>query len=104
MSDYKVIFDELKWESPFDGVRFKRHIFGKKQIRLIEYRKEFVEPDWCTKGHTGYVIDGEIEINFNGKTLQYKNGDAIIIPPGSDSKHKATILSETARVYLVEDI
>lgn len=104
MSDYKINFDDLKWESPLAGVRFKRYISGKKQIRFIEYRREFVEPDWCTKGHIGYVIKGEIEIDFNGTIIKYKSGDAIVIPAGENSKHKAGIISEIATVYLVEDI
>lgn len=104
MSDYKINFDSLELESPLKGVKFKRYISGKKQFRFIEYKKEFIEPDWCTKGHTGYVIEGELEIDFNGIIIKYKSGDAINIPSGDNNKHKAKIISEIAYVFLVEDI
>ena len=104
MPDYKIDFDLLKWESPIAGLRFKRYISGGKQVRYVEYSSEFVEPDWCTKGHVGYVIAGEIEIDFNGNVVRYKSGDAIFIPAGDDNRHKARIISEVAKVFLVEDV
>jgi len=104
MLKYKIDFDSIEWESPMKGVRFKRHAFGNRQVRLVEYEKEFVEPEWCVKGHNGYVINGEIEIDFNGNAVRYSSGDGICIPPGEDNKHRATIMSERATVFLVEDI
>ena len=86
------------------GVRFKRYTAGNKQLRLVEYTHDFVEPDWCVKGHTGYVIDGEFEIDFHGTFVRYHTGDAILIPPGAENRHKAKILSPTAAVFLSEDL
>ncbi|MBN2444001.1 MAG: cupin domain-containing protein [Spirochaetales bacterium] len=102
MEKYKVVFDSLNWNTPLPGVRYKIYKYKNKQMRLVEYSKEFIEPDWCSKGHIGYVIEGEFTINFNGSIVTYKTGDAIFIPPGKMHKHKATILSDKAIVYLVE--
>ena len=66
MEQHKVIFDTLDWESLQPGVRYKRYKSDNKQIRLVEYDKSFIEQVWCLKGHMGYVIEGEIEIDFNG--------------------------------------
>ncbi len=104
MHGFKINFESLKWESPLAGVRFKRYISGNKQIRFVEYTSEFVEPDWCTRGHVGYVIEGEIEIDFNGNMVDYKSGDAIFIPAGEENRHRARILSDVAKVFLVEDV
>jgi len=104
MFEYKIDFNDIDWEAPLRGVQFKRYISGKRQIRFVEYTKDFIEPDWCSKGHIGYVIEGEFEINFNGNTTKYKQGDAIFIPPSESHKHKAIIITDYAKVFLVEDI
>lgn len=100
----RVDFSALEWKSPMKGVRFKRAVSGNKQLRMVEYTHDFVEPDWCVKGHTGYVIDGEFEIDFHGTLVSYHTGDAILIPSGAENGHKAKILSQTATVFLSEDI
>ena len=102
--NYKVDFDPIEWQSPLPGVRFKAFVEGNRRMRLVEYTSDFVEPDGCTKGHIGYVIEGRFEIDFDGQIVQYSPGDGIFIPPGEEHKHKARILSDTAQVFLVEDI
>ena len=103
MSHYRVDFSTIEWQSPVPGVRFKPFVQGNRRMRLVEYTSDFVEPDWCAKGHIGYVIEGRFEIDFNGRGVQYAPGDGIFIPPGEEHKHKARILSDRAKVFLVED-
>ena len=102
--NYKAEFGPIEWQSPLPGVRFKAFVQGSRRMRLVEYTSDFVEPDWCTKGHIGYVIEGRFEIDFNGRIVQYGPGDGIFIPPGEEHKLKATILSDIAKVFLVEDV
>lgn len=49
----KVMFQELPWEEPGAGVRFKAFTRDGKRIRLVEFTKEFIEQDWCKKGLPG---------------------------------------------------
>jgi len=42
------------------GARSKFFQQEDKQIRLVEFTDEFVEPDWCEKGHIGYVLEGTL--------------------------------------------
>jgi len=83
-----------------DGKRFKIFINGNQQVRLVEFSEGFVEPDWCKKGHTGYVLDGAFAIDYNGNLERYKKGDVIFIPKGEQSKHKA-ILEKGEKVTLL---
>ena len=103
MQQYVVDFGSTPWASPAPGMRFKAAELGHRKLRLLELSREFVEEDWCSKGHVGYVLEGEIEIDFDGTTLRARAGDGILIPPGAQSKHKATVVSPTARLILVED-
>ena len=95
-------FDDLEWESPGPGCRFKALRQEGKQLRLVEFTPEFVEREWCEKGHAGIVLQGEFEIDFGGRTLKYREGMPIFIAAGSP--HKARHLSSLVRLFLVEEI
>lgn len=103
MEQCKIDFESMRWESPMPGVRFKACEQGGRKLRLAEFGREFVEPDWCTKGHIGYVLEGQMEINFNGTVVAFGPGDGIFIPTGEEHKHKAKILTDSVKVVLVED-
>ena len=74
-----------------------------QKLRLVEFDKEFVEPDWCTKGHIGYILEGQIEIDFDGKVIIFGPGDGVFIQAGEEHKHKGKVLTDTVKVILVED-
>ena len=104
MEQHKVIFSALDWEFPQTGVRYKKYKSGGKQIRLVEFDNIFVEQVWCLIGHIGFVIEGEIEIDFDSEIINYKAGNAIFIPPGEAHKHKLKVVSDKAILFLVEDV
>lgn len=93
----------MQWESPAVGVRFKAYEQGSKKLRLVEFTKEFVEPDWCRKGHIGYILEGQLEIDFDGKAIPFGPGDGIFIPAGNKHKHKGRVLTDKVKAILVED-
>ena len=74
MLSFKVDFDALPWQSSLPGARSKVHRDGAKQLRLVEFTSEFVEPDWCEKGHVGLVVSGALEIDFRGRVISYPEG------------------------------
>ena len=102
MEQYKIDFDSMMWETPADGVKFKAYQQGGRKLRLVEFAKEFVEPDWCTKGHIGYVLQGQMEIDFDEKKVVFDAGDGLFISTGK--KHRAKVLTDVAKVILVEDV
>jgi len=101
---YRIDFAATLWVAAAPGVRYKVQKQGGRQIRLVEYSKDFAEPDWCRKGHIGYVLDGQMEIDFNGTVLTFKPGDGLFIPAGEKNKHKMTVLTRVVTAILVEDI
>ena len=103
MEKCKADFESLPWESPMAGVRSKTYKRDKRQLRLVEFTREFVEPDWCTKGHCGYVLEGKLQIDFNGEIVVFIPGDGIFIPEGEGTKHSAKVLTEVVKIILVED-
>jgi hypothetical protein len=104
MDECKVDFNSLSWQSPTKGVRFKAFLHGNRRLRLVEFSDEFVELEWCMKGHIGYVLEGEGEIDFSGQIVKYSSGDGVFIQAGLEHKHKLKVLSKTIQMVLVEDI
>ena len=103
MKQYRIDFESMAWESPVDGVRFKAYEQDSKKLRLVEFFKEFVEPDWCTKGHIGYILEGQMEIDFDGTKEVFGPGDGIFIPAGQEHKHKGRVLTDIVKAFLVEE-
>ncbi|MDD5095412.1 MAG: hypothetical protein PHV74_13695 [Dehalococcoidia bacterium] len=103
MKKRKVSFESMPWESAITGVRFKAHQQNGRKLRLVEFAQGFVEPDWCLKGHIGYLLEGEMEIDFNGTMIEFRPGDGIFIEPGEVDKHKARVKSDFVRLVLVEE-
>jgi quercetin dioxygenase-like cupin family protein len=104
MEQHLILFDELDWQDGIHGARFKAFRNGSKQLRLLEFTAEFVEPEWCEKGHVGFVVQGELEIDFNGDSIRYPEGSGIFIPAGAASAHKARSITPVVLLFLVEEI
>lgn len=106
MHDYLIDFQGIDWENPASGVR--RKIFSKdgQRIRLVEFSDSFVEANWCTKGHVGYILDGRIFIDFDGKIeIEFSSGDGIFILEGEANKHMGRIANgEKSLIILFEKI
>jgi quercetin dioxygenase-like cupin family protein len=104
MSNAKVDFKSMEWEKPMAGVRSKAYEQEGKKLRLVEFNKDFVEPGWCTKGHIGYILEGQMEIDFDGKHIVFGTGNGLFIPAGEKHKHKGRALTDTVKAVLVEDV
>ncbi|MFQ5695470.1 MAG: cupin domain-containing protein [Terriglobia bacterium] len=102
MADYKIDFAALPWHERV-GARSKTVVLGRRRLRLAEFTQAFEDPEWCAKAHIGYVLEGEVEIDFSGKVDSFKAGDGIFIPGGEGSKHRLKVVSPKALLILVEE-
>ena len=100
---YKINFEEMVWETPIEGVRHKCLDQDGQRIRLVEYSDE-MPAHWCEKGHCGYMIEGEMEIEYPGARITYGPGDGIFIPDGPEHRHRGKVLSGKALVFFIESI
>ncbi len=103
MDEAKINFAELSWDESNVGIRSKAVVRNGRKLRLVEFTSAFVEYDWCIKGHIGYVLDGELEINFSDRMERFSAGDGIIIAGGEAERHKAKVVDSIVRLILVED-
>lgn len=91
MNDYLIKFRDIPWQSPSPGVRHKFYNVGSKCIRLAEFTENFIELDWCSREHIGYVLEGQVMVRFESQNLLLRAGDAIHIPAGYEHRHKAIV-------------
>ncbi len=97
-------FDAIAWETPAPGLRTKTVVRGGQKLRLVEFGAEFVEPEWCMRGHTGIVLEGEMELNVDGRVVTLRTGDALALPSGAEHRHRHRATIATTRLFLVEEV
>lgn len=100
MNQNLIKFQSIPWEQPKTGVQQKIYSDGKRRLRLLQFHDTFIEEDWCQKGHVGYVLSGEMTIDFNGTLKHYQQGDGLWIEAGESSKHKV-LMKEGKSVELI---
>ena len=89
MDSVRIDFDQYEWEYGSAGMRVKRVVRGGKQMRLVEIGPDFGEADWCEEGHTGVVLEGELEIHFDKTIERLSAGDGVFILGGREARHKS---------------
>jgi quercetin dioxygenase-like cupin family protein len=89
MNEHVIDFRDIGWEIQRPGVRFKSRTKGDQTIRLVEFTNGVIEEDWCIRGHIGFVLEGELEIDFGQSVSLLTKGDGLYIPEGT--RHRATV-------------
>ena len=100
--DFRVEFAALPWESPAPNVRFKAVTRNGVQLRLLELGRGFIEHDWCSRKHIGYVVAGELVIETPQGSVHVREGEGLVLP-GPGAEHKASPVTDTVTLFLVED-
>ena len=104
MNDPRIDFESAEWRPMANGARHKVAERAGKRVRLVEFTSEFVERDWCSKGHAGYVLSGELEIVLENRVVRLGPGDGLVLGSGGSEKHKASVIGSSATLLLVEDV
>lgn len=91
MSGYAINFDDHAWEVISPGMRQKSFMLGGNRMRLIELTEELAEIEWCLKAHIGYVLEGQVNMEFEKKTVIVKAGEGLYMSGGEKSKHRSSV-------------
>ena len=102
--DYRIDFEKADWEPTLEGTaRLKRVGRGGKIFRLVELTPETAHDHWCEVGHVGLIVEGELEIDFNGEKQIFRAGDGLNIPHGEKDRHRPRALTTRALMFLIEE-
>ena len=97
---YKIDFELLPWEYLPGNIIQKRKENSLMKFRKIRLYSGYVS-EHCTRAHFGYVIDGNIEIDFESDSIVFQKGDGIEIPGGKNHCHRLKV-PEYAELFLME--
>ena len=74
-----------------------------RRLRTVELTPEFVELDWCRKGHVGYVLEGELELTFPDGPRCFAAGQAFMLAGDDEAdKHRARSISPRTVLLIVD--
>lgn len=60
-----VAFGAREWDEEAPGVRARsEHVLGQRWA-IVEYAEGTARREWCIDGHRGFVLEGEIEYEFD---------------------------------------
>lgn len=104
MAVKKINLSDAEWEQNQPGLRFKAVEQDAKRVRIIEISENFADQEWCLTGHTGLVLSGELDIEFDEEVHRFRPGDIIFISAGEQQKHRPLPPDDMVRLFLVEDV
>ena len=94
-------FTNIRWDDSIIGVREKKIVIRGTVIRMLELTDELDHPDWCTKGHVGYVLDGEFVLDIDGVQKALQEGDVFVVEESTPEHRHIPIVHEGKKVRLL---
>ncbi len=95
-----IDFEDIPWISKAPGIRSKTFRRDGKKIKLVEFTDGYLEEDWCSKPHFGFVLEGSFSIEFEDGLVHFAKGDGIFIQGGEENRHRA-LISKRERALLI---
>jgi len=95
-------FSETELKKNPDHTGFREVLVGEKHFRIVEYEKNASHPDWCTTGHVGFVIEGEIMYELDKGQIRARQGNGFFLPAGT--RHRGhNVFPGTTRFFLIDE-
>ena len=101
----RLDFDSLDWADDQPDIHSRaEHALGLRWA-IVEYEAGAAREEWCTDGHRGYVLAGEIEYEFDDGTtpsLHLGAGQGFYLMAGTGHRGRNPGGS-SARLFLIDD-
>jgi hypothetical protein len=100
----KLDFESLAWSDDQPDIHSRAiHALGQRWA-IVEYEAGAAREEWCTDGHRGYVLDGQIVYEFDDGSgpLPLEHGDGFYLAPGTGHRGSNPGTSPT-RLFLIDD-
>ena len=103
MNDQIERFSDLDWQQVSEVAKQKLIDNGEKRVRLLQLQAGFQEQEWCQRGHTGFILHGTLEVEFQDDRVEsYSQGDPFLLSAGEP--HKARVSTGKVQLFLVDDV
>ena len=100
----RIDFAQLEWEDEAPGIRARATTLDQSRWAIVEYGPGVGREEWCTDGHRGWVVAGEIEYEFGDghPPVRAATGQAFRLPGGQ--AHRGRNLADgPTRLFLIDD-
>jgi len=85
-----------------DRTGVKEISIGNTRAQIVEYEENASHPDWCTVGHVGFVLEGEIMYELDSGELRVPKGRGFFLPSGT--RHRGhNVYPGVTRFFLVDE-
>jgi len=103
-----VPFGEMEWTDDAPGIRTREAEVEGARWAIVRYGEGVRREEWCEEGHRGYVVEGEIEYEFDDgrEPLRASEGEAFVVPPatlGSGAHRGRNLAPGPTRLFLIDD-
>lgn len=103
-----VPFGEIDWADDAPGIRAREARVGGVRWATVEYAEGAGREEWCEDGHSGFVLSGGIEYEFDDgrPPLRAAEGEAFLLPPAplGEGAHRGRNVAQGAtRLFLIDE-
>jgi quercetin dioxygenase-like cupin family protein len=100
----KIDFDSIGWADDQPDIHSRAQFALDQRWAIVEYEAGAAREEWCTDGHRGYVLAGQIEYEFDDGSppLEVGQGQGFFLSPGTGHRGRNRGSSVT-RLFLIDD-
>jgi quercetin dioxygenase-like cupin family protein len=100
----KLEFDSISWADDQADIHSRAAEALGQRWAIVEYEAGAAREEWCTDGHRGYVLAGQIEYEFDDGSvpLAVEQGQGFFLAAGTG--HRGRNPGDTpTRLFLIDD-
>ena len=100
----KLVFDSISWADDQADIHSRAAEALGQRWAIVEYEAGAAREEWCTDGHRGYVLAGQIEYEFDDGSapLAVEQGQGFFLAAGTG--HRGRNPGDTpTRLFLIDD-
>ena len=100
----KLEFDSISWADDQADIHSRAAEALGQRWAIVEYEAGAARQEWCTDGHRGYVLAGQIEYEFDDGSapLAVEQGQGFFLAAGTG--HRGRNPGDTpTRLFLIDD-
>jgi quercetin dioxygenase-like cupin family protein len=100
----KLDFDSISWADDQADIHSRAAEALGQRWAIVEYEAGAARQEWCTDGHRGYVLAGQIEYEFDDGSapLAVEQGQGFFLAAGTG--HRGRNPGDTpTRLFLIDD-
>ena len=81
----------------------RKKVGSHASVALLEFAPGFADPNWCSRAHVFYVLEGELTLELDGSREAVGPGSSCVLDAGT--RHRASNEGPTrAVIFAVSDL